>query len=77
MRSQIVLFLTLAVSLFNGVQSFAQSSGPPPPNSDRTPTPPIELSMPIDENIVVLLVAGLLLGVYYLYNLKAAKKKAA
>lgn len=76
MRSQIVLFLALAVSLFNGVQSIAQSKGPPAPNPNRM-TPPIDASMPIDDNVVILLVAGLVLGIYYVYTLKAAKKKAA
>lgn len=79
MRPQIVHILVLAVFLLNGMQSFAQSKGPPPPNPNRmtTPPPPIDLSMPIDDNIVILLVAGVLLGVYYLYTLRIAKKKTA
>ncbi len=79
MRPQIVHILALGIFLFNGMQSFAQSTGPPTPNPNRTPTPPIELSMPIDDNIVILLVAGVLLGVYYIctYTLRIAKKKTA
>ncbi len=76
MRSQIVLFVALVVSLFNGVQLSAQSQGPPAPGSDRTPGPPIDASMPIDDNIVFLLIAGLVLGVYFVYTLNIAKKKA-
>lgn len=77
MRSQIVLIIALAVSLLSGVHSFAQSSGPPEPNPDRTPGPPIDAGMPLDDNILILLMAGIILGVYYIYCLKASKKKAA
>lgn len=76
MRSQIVLITALMVSLFNGVHSIAQSKQPPVPNPDRTPGPPIDASMPIDDNLIVLLIAGLLLGVYYVYKKNIFKKKA-
>ena len=80
MRSQIVIITTFVVTLFNGVQLFAQSNGPangpPTPNSDRMPGPPVDASMPIDDNIIILLIAGIALGVYYVYTLRAAKKKA-
>ncbi len=81
MRSKIVLFISLILTLFNGVQLFAQSSGsnngPPVPNTNRTPGPPIDASLPIDDNIVFLLIAGVALGVYYVYTSRTAKKKAA
>ena len=64
MRPRIVTILILVVSLFNSVVSFGQavkdSKGPPPPNNTRTP------ALPIDDSIILLLVAGLLLGVYFL-----------
>lgn len=77
MRSQIVLFIALAVSLFNGMQLFAQSNGdtkgPPAPNTNRTP--PIDASMPIDDNILILIIAGIALATYYFWQKRTAKKK--
>ena len=65
MRPRIVTILILVVSLFNSIVSFGQavkdSKGPPPPNTQqRGPL------LPIDDSIILLLVAGLLLGVYFL-----------
>jgi hypothetical protein len=82
MRSQIVLIFTLANTLFNGVQLFAQSNsgskGPPVPDSNRTPGgPPVDGMIPIDDNILILLLAGLILGVYYFYRVRATAKKGA
>ncbi len=84
MRSKIVLFISLILTLFNGVQLFAQSSGsnngPPVPNTNRMPGGgpiPVDAPLPIDDNIVFLLIAGVALGVYYVYTSRTAKKKAA
>jgi hypothetical protein len=84
MRSQIVLIISLAITLFNGVQLFAQSNsgskGPPIPDSNRTPGgpgPPVEAMIPIDDNILILLLAGLILGVYYFDRVRATTKKVA
>ncbi|EDM45301.1 hypothetical protein SCB49_05827 [unidentified eubacterium SCB49] len=73
-----MIFVSLVATLFNGVQLFAQTNGiseAPPTPDERTPIP-IEI-LPIDENIVYLFIAGLLLGVYYVYLVHFAKKKAA
>ena len=83
MRSQIVLIITLANTLFNGVQLFAQSNsgskGPPAPNLSKSSGPPgpPEAMIPIDDNILILLIAGLILGVYYFYRVRATTKKVA
>ena len=84
MRSQIVLIISLAITLFNGVQLFAQSNsgskGPPAPNLSKSsgpPGPPVDGMIPIDDNILILLLAGLILGVYYFYRVRATTKKVA
>ena len=78
MRSQIVLFLSLILSLLNGVYSFAQSvgdtKGPPAPKTNRTPPFP-DQSMPIDDNIFILLVIGVVLGVCFFWQKRAVTKK--
>lgn len=76
MRSQIVIITALAVSLLNGVHAFAQSKQPPAPNPSRTPGPPIDASMPIDDNLILLVIAGLFLGAYFIYKRNIIKKKA-
>lgn len=67
MRSQIILILTIVLSLYTNVVSFGQSIsesiGPPPPNEGGTINGP---QLPIDDSFIVLLIAGLLLGVYFL-----------
>ncbi|WP_339697614.1 hypothetical protein [uncultured Marixanthomonas sp.] len=64
MRPRIVFILTIALSLYNSAFGFAQSvkdsKGPPPPNDTRTP------GLPIDDNITLLLIVGVLLGIYFL-----------
>ena len=80
MRCKIVLFLLVIVTQFNGVQLFAQSvsgtQGPPPPNTSRTPLPPIDAMVPIDDNLIILVVMGLFLGAYFVYKNRVAKKAA-
>ncbi|HBY67626.1 MAG: hypothetical protein CMC07_07330 [Flavobacteriaceae bacterium] len=64
MRPRIVFILTIALSLYNSAFGFAQSvkdsKGPPPPNETRTP------GLAIDNDLYILLVVGLLLGVYFI-----------
>ena len=43
---------------------------PPPPSQQRTP------QLPIDTNIYILLVAGIILGVYIAYRKHKATQKA-
>ncbi len=66
MRPQIVFILSTALSLCSTVLSFGQSmsetKGPPPPKGGGTRGP----QLPIDDNIYILLLLGLLLGIYYI-----------
>ena len=66
MRPQIVKILTLILLVFNSISMLGQtsnkSSGPPPPDHTLTP------GFPIDNNIFILLVAGLLFGIYVAYK---------
>ena len=71
MRPQIVTILTFALSFLNGAimlgQSTSADSGPPPP-PQRTPP-----EMFIDSNILLLVLAGLIYGVYVILRRKKAK----
>lgn len=70
MRPQIVKILTIMLFLLNSFYMLGQSSsaksGPPPP-PQRTP------QLPIDTNIYILIVAGILLGIYVVLKNKRAK----
>ena len=59
----IVIVLTLT-----GTSVFAGRIGPPPP---RTPPPP---GLPIDGNLVIMLIIALVYGGYKIYDLKLNKK---
>jgi len=48
-----------------GLSSYAQG-GPPPPDTRTTSLP--GLVMPIDDHIIVVVMLGILLGVYYAYK---------
>jgi hypothetical protein len=64
MRPQIVIILTIVLSLVNNTVMLAQQissdSGPPPPSGQRGP------EFPIDQGLMILLVLGFLLGIYVL-----------
>ncbi len=63
MRPQIVKILTLVLIIFNSTTMLAQRASPPPPaNNTRGP------QLPLDENIIVLIVIGLLFGAYITYK---------
>jgi len=68
MRSQIVkkIATTTALFLLTGAIMFGQSvggsSGPPAPTQDRGP------QLPIDDHLIILVVAGLLYGAYIAYK---------
>lgn len=68
MRPRIVFILTIGLSLFTNVMSFAQSvsdtKGPPPPNIENRP--PGGAQLPVDDNIYILILFGLLLGGYFI-----------
>ncbi len=63
MRPQIVKILTLAVVFANSVAMFAQHSGPPAPDNQRRPP-----QGSIDDNIVILIVIGLVFGAFIAYK---------
>ncbi len=68
MRPQIVKILILVLFLVNSItmlgQSLSGSSGPPPPYNRAPP------DAPIDESIVILIIAGLIYGVFIAYKNK-------
>lgn len=72
MRSQIVTRLTSTFCFATASILFAQGpsvgSGPPPPATEACPTCPIELPLPLDENIFVLFVLAIAYGAYVAYK---------
>ncbi len=52
-------------------QAASGSQGPPPPSQNRGP------QLPIDDNLWILLVAGILFGAYIIYKRNRSIDKAA
>ena len=75
MRPQIVKILTLILFVFNSISMLGQtsnkSSGPPPPGDSLGP------SLPTDNNIVILIVIGLVFGAYVAYKKQKANNAPA
>jgi len=73
MRPQIVKILTWVLFLGTSTTMLAQrsnaGSGPPSPTSERGP------ELPLDESIIVLICAGLILGCYVAFKNMQAKNK--
>ena len=73
MRPQIVIILTILLFSLNSIsmlgQSSTASSGPPPP-PQRTP-----VDLPIDSSIYLLLVAGIVYGIYIVAKNKKTSDK--
>ena len=67
MRSQIVTILSLLLSFLSTTSMLAQGSGPDLPEPGRRPPPP---ELPLDQNILILIIAGVLLGIYFIYKRK-------
>jgi hypothetical protein len=61
-------YIILIVLVLTGTSVFAGRVGPPPP---RTPGPP---GLPIDDNLLIMLIIALVYGVYKIYDLKLNKK---
>ncbi|HEA29548.1 MAG TPA: hypothetical protein ENH91_06080 [Leeuwenhoekiella sp.] len=67
-----IKFLVVSIILFLREVStiYAQGSQNAPPQPKNAPPPPPGLPMPIDEHIWVLLIMGLVLGVFFLRKKK-------
>ena len=80
MSPKLKYFVLTLILLVVGATSFAQevvtggSTPPPPPapGGERIPSLP-GLAVPVDENIMLLLVAGLFVGVVYFYKNRTIK----
>jgi hypothetical protein len=69
MKNILKKFFVLVVTLLGVTNIFAAPSLPAP-GAKRPPPPP---GLPIDDNIVILLMAGILLGMYIVYKCKKTK----
>jgi hypothetical protein len=54
------------------INAFAANPAPPSPVGRRRPPPPPGL--PIDENILTMMLVALLFGIYIIYNFKIKQK---
>lgn len=70
MKNILNKFLIIIVTLFSVMNVFAVPN-PPAPNAKKPPPPP---GLPIDDNISVLLIMGMLLGVYIMYKYQLKTK---
>lgn len=66
MRPRIVKLLTIVYCFIAATPLLSQghTAGAGPPSPSRRPPGPPELPMPIDDNILILLILGLLYGIY-------------
>lgn len=67
-----IRYVMLCLALVAGMAApiYAQETPPPEPESEGITPPPPGLQLPIDDHIWVLLVMGLMLGVYFLIKKK-------
>ena len=68
MRPQIVSILTLVLSFLSSTSMLAQAVSPPPPGQTRGPF------LPIDTDLIFLLIVGVLLGVFMLLRKIVSKR---
>ncbi|MFC7356200.1 hypothetical protein ACFQO1_00755 [Jejudonia soesokkakensis] len=70
MRSQIVTILTIMFSFLSTAAVFGQRAGGPAPPEPalRPPGGPVPPELPIDDNLIILLFAGIVIGVWYFYK---------
>lgn len=68
MKTIVYRFFVLIIALFGVMEAFAAPS-PPAPGAKKPPPPP---GLPIDDNIVFLLIMAILFGIYIIrkYQLK-------
>ncbi len=64
--------LTLMVFLFGILNVFAAKQEPPAPTRRKPPIPP---GFPIDQNISILILIALFLGIYIIYSQRLKIKK--
>lgn len=57
--------LFIVVIYLLGVSNAFAAPHPPPPTGKKPPPPP---GLPIDENILILLIIAVLFGIYIIYN---------
>lgn len=66
------IILTVLMFLYGVLDMFCKTEDPPTPSTYKKPPPPPGL--PIDENIYILLIIALFLGIYIIYNHKLKTK---
>ncbi|WP_426095191.1 hypothetical protein [Flavobacterium sp. DSR2-3-3] len=67
-----IVFFSLMIFVIGISNAFAANQAPPSPFGRRRPPPPPGL--PIDENILILMLIALLLGIYIIYSFKLKQK---
>lgn len=64
MSPKLRTFIATATLFLVGLNVYAQKTPPAPPS--RTPLP--GLVAPIDDNLIILIIAGLFIGIFYIYK---------
>jgi hypothetical protein len=67
------VFFTLMIFVLGMINAFAANPPPPPPVGRTRPIPPPP-GLPIDENILTMMLVALLFGIYIIYNFKIKQK---
>ena len=67
-----IVFFSLMIFVIGIFNAFAANQAPPSPVGRRRPPPPHGL--PIDENILTLMLVALVLGIYIIYRFKLKQK---
>ena len=67
-----IVFFSVMIFVLGIFNAFAADIVPPSPTARRKPPPPPGL--PIDENILILMLVALLFGIYIIYRFKLKQK---
>ena len=70
MKTIVNKFFFILVCLFGILDAFS-APNPPMPTGKKPPPPP---GLPINEDLYVVLVLGLIYGIYFLYNYQIKQK---